>query len=406
MSRSNKYHHSPGHDAIFMARQFGTNDVCGNGNLPVTDGVWQAILSKDWREVLYRVSHCPSDASYRLRKKQSSSFSRGATCLHACALLRAPYHVTQRILEAFRPALMMQDKDGWTPLHMNLIYGNCEETTLLLIREGGPRAASIQAKYVGSPFHLACRHCHSMQVLRELLQQDPGQLKITTVEEIPPGRFPGDLIWHMGNHRDVSATPSTSTSVDSSSVMERLFLCLAALRGDWDDSNHSLHEVLAYQFQWCSDKRCCYLFQYLEKNPESVRCWHKGELPLHVAAAQPLRDQEQLYQNNNESFSVSLQSSSTNHESNALLSILLHHFPEAAAIPDQRSGRLALHHALACGRQWTQGLQVLIGANSIALNQIDSITGLFPAALAALAGAQVETIFLLLLACPSVLSFQ
>lgn len=358
--------------------------------LPVTDGLWNAIIAKDWRDALYRVTHCPWDASYRLKKKKGShgTLCKGATCLHACCFLRAPEEVTRAVLEAFRPALTMTDTEGWTPLHLQLIYGSSQDTTIMLIREGGPKAAQIQAKYVGSPFHLACRHQHSMAILRELLQQDSQQIKELTVDETPPGRYPGDLIWHMNCRGKTNLPPD-------SDALERIYLCLAAMRGDWEVDRHTLHEILVYQHSYCTDQRVAYLCEYLKRNPFSARRWSQdGELPLHVAAAQ--------------STSNTVESS---FETNAtIIALLLQSFPDAAKIPDLRSGRLPLHHALATGRLWDQGINDLVQANAEAIDTIDQKTSLFPFALAAAKGVssekeklQLETIWRLLSANPSVL---
>ena len=89
-----------------------------------------------------------------------------ATSLHLACLYRAPKDLVEMILDFNPNSLLCQDSEGWTPIHVVLLYGNDEETAIMLIRRGGKEAVSIQSPIVGSPLHLAFRHGCSANIIQ------------------------------------------------------------------------------------------------------------------------------------------------------------------------------------------------------------------------------------------------
>lgn len=140
-----------------------------------------------WNSVRYHIVSRPTDCRYVC---YSSNLS---TPLHAACLYRAPHDVILMLLTAWPAATLQQDSEGWTPLHVHILYNNntndnddttgtsnlyATSATSSLIRLGGAAAASQHSKFVGSALHLACRHNVSLSILAELLQVCPGQVLI------------------------------------------------------------------------------------------------------------------------------------------------------------------------------------------------------------------------------------
>jgi ankyrin repeat protein len=72
-------------------------------------------------------------------------------------LYREPLDLVELSLEANPDALVAHnDSQGWTPIHLIILYGGNEEIALMLIRRGGALVALLQSPDIGSPLHLAC----------------------------------------------------------------------------------------------------------------------------------------------------------------------------------------------------------------------------------------------------------
>jgi len=116
--------------------------------------------SSFFREFSPRSLSHPSDVFYKAKQMNN------ATSLHLACLYRAPKDLVEMILDFNPNSLLCQDSEGWTPIHVVLLYGNDEETAIMLIRRGGKEAVSIQSPIVGSPLHLAFRHGCSANIIQ------------------------------------------------------------------------------------------------------------------------------------------------------------------------------------------------------------------------------------------------
>jgi hypothetical protein len=299
------------------------------------------------------------------------------------------------VLNAAPQALFATDTEGWTPLHVAFLYGADEQTCFLLIRRGGANVASMQSRLVGSPLHVACRHGVSTRVLQELLNANPGMVRIASESGIKPAT----LLWN-----EFTKNPSNEQVLHSKGTIDarnpgiikfvdRIQLLLNAAAGRKTDSSHpiSLHEMVALQL----DLDLSHII------PLAVRLYphqiptrnHEGNLVLHIAASSPVQRKQHQHLRFGAQDSVD---------------ILVNAFPTGARIPN-REGRLPLHLALACGkRTWNEGICPLVNAAPQALMTRDIKTHLYPVQLAAISEAEddlesLSTIYELLLAWPLVL---
>lgn len=91
----------------------------------------------------------------------------------------------------------------------------------------------------------------------------------------------------------------------------------------------------------------------------------------------------------------------------SVIQILVKANPRAATIPSRPDNRLPLHHAVASGKQWKQGIQTILDVYPDASSRMDTTTGLFPFLQAAtIDQPDCSTILELLRADPSVVDHQ
>lgn len=320
------------------------------------------IRDRDWQSVKSHIQSHPWDARYKT--------SNQSTTLHHACLYRAPYEVCFDILETYPEAVYAQDSQGWTPLHVSLLYNAAEDVCLLLIARGG--APSTSAEYVSSPLHLACRHGASARVMRALLQACPNMAN--TVSE--SGTKPANLLWFGFRKRTSDHAIDDLENGHVEELMSRLGMLLHAARGRSieEDSVVSLHEVIELHSE------LHHLIALLIRlfPDECRRLDINGNLPLHHLTA---------------------------HCSGVvtILEKLLQAYPTAARIPDNK-GRLPLHVALSQGRwTWSTGVDKLVRASPESLATRNILTRLYPAQEAVY---DVDTVLQLLLAWPVLLANQ
>lgn len=352
----------------------------------------EKIRQRDWDSARIRVLSHPSDSNFRSKQMNN------ATPLHLACLYRAPADLVQMILEANPEALFSQDSEGWTPLHVILLYGSDEETALLLIQRGGFRAASIHSRIVGAPLHLACRHGCSTAIIRALLRVYPAMA--TTANEY--NTKPAKILWyhfsrkneHLLNELSENKQSGELSDKEGKSIrdlIDQLTLLLRAAKGrQYIDANNSnpqqnfsvIHDVLG-----ATDDTLGELTQFLSLviflYPEQVHAVDDvGNLPLHVAASsRPSRssDNQSLPFESNRAADVA-----ANFNTDPM-DVLLQHYPIAASIPN-RQGLLPLHIALAKGRRtWRSGIASMVLAAPHVLIRRDTETKLLPFQLAAVA---------------------
>ena len=364
--------------------------------------------------------------------------------------------MVQLILNANPQALFCQDSEGWTPLHVALLYSSDDNLSLMLIRRGGPAAVSIQSKVVGTPLHFAMRHNCSTAVIAELLRTNPSMATTANEYSTKPAR----ILWHQyarnpdnerllqeildnnyqqslphqGNHHHQSITELT----------DRLALLLQTVndkqrtRDNHQDIDRMMmvHHVVEATEETLGD-----LSQYVPVvvllYPTSVQSRDEhGNLPLHKAAANRTSCSATSQNCDRLRRSVSLPSftsegwdkfdGNNNHQTYSHggdpIAVLLQSYPVAARIPDGQ-GHMPLHLALAKGRRtWRTGVAAIVLAAPESVTARCSETELYPFQLAAMNESQccssnrskcscrenslevVETILELLLACPHVLT--
>jgi ankyrin repeat protein len=366
---------------------------------PPTKTLIRHIKRRDWDGARLRALVYPWDAHYHTRSDK-------VTPMHLLCLYRAPLDLVELLLDANPDALVAHDSQGWTPIHLVILYGGNEEVALMLIRRGGAPAASLQSPDVGSPLHLACRHGASIAVMEEILQADLSMA--TTANE--NGTKPAEVVWnqfvrnpenevlirvlHQGNKNALEDIECDQSAMDV--LLKRLQLLLqAAKQEESTDDSMMMHNLLSHHSALGD------LTQFLEIAvrlfPEQVEAMDdKGNFLLHIAASSPPVPPTKYMR---KPFALPKDS----------IDILFRAYPAAASFTNH-AGDLPLHLALQQGRRtWTTGISSLVEADSDALQLRDQNTQLYPFLLAAAFPSghdtkSLGTIFELLLACPHVVS--
>jgi ankyrin repeat protein len=371
---------------------------------PPTKTLTRHIKRRDWDGARLRTLTYPSDAHYRGLK------GNALTPMHLVCLYRAPLDLIELLIDANPGALFAQDSEGWTPLHLTILYGGDEETVLLLIRRGGKTAASLQSPFAGSPLHLACRHSASLAILEALVQ---ANLDMATAPN-ECGTTPAEVLWHqfLRQHKNLQVFAAVvdqndngnDVSIDHPAVkdlIDRIKILLAGAKAEGKDSvvPHDalqLHDLVSNLSSL--GEISPFLDIAVRLYPEQVSTRdNNGNYPLHLVACNPQAgsSKDQFMKH------VALVPRDP-------IEVLVSSYPLTASFKD-KNGDLPLHLAIKTGqRKWGKGLSFLIEAYSDALQQKDRETGLFPFQLAAAFpfGNEEEclgTIFELLVACPHVI---
>lgn len=373
---------------------------------PPTDALTRHIKRRNWDGARMRMLTYPSDAHYR------SGAGKSVTPMHLVCRYRAPLDLIAMLIDANPDALFEQDAEGWTPLHLTILYGGDEKTILLLIRHGGKTATSLQSPSVGSPLHLACRHTVPLAILEALVQ---ANIDMATAPN-ENGTKPAEVVWSqfLRQNRDIRVFSAVvgpddngnDISIDHPAIQDlinriKILLAAAKAEGQGNDNPHEalkLHDLVS-NLPVLGDISP-FLDIAVRLYPEQVTTSDKdGNYPLHLVASNPFtggaiqqRPLGQLHC----------------WIPRDPIEVLVSSFPPAATYTD-KNGDLPLHLALKSGqRQWGSGLSSLVLAYSDALQCRDRETGLFPFQLAAACQTSNDleclgTIFELLVACPHVL---
>jgi hypothetical protein len=377
------------------------------------DQLVKSIRCRDWPAVQYHLRLCPADANSRIVNHNL------ATPLHLACIFRAPHDIIALLVRLYPQALLHQDTEGWTPLHVNLLYGTDVETTLFLIHSGGAQPACVQSKFVGAPLHLACRHGSSARALRALLVQRPDVVTLKTLS----GGYPANLLFrsHLRVSRSIIMSGVHATSEAAAVAAEahdrefvrQLDMFLIASQGknplpvsETRLSRPHLRDVIVFQNEFAMETNYLLMAMKLYTNSAATEMVDdvSGPLPLFVACRYAARTMPQQWPHKVPLPLEPLKS---------LIQMCPKQFVVACKRTDS-SGRLALHIALDQGRRgWREGIRDLVLAAPELLLKYDPVTGLLPFQLAATATSTepeikgstaetktTETIFLLLLACP------
>ncbi len=360
-----------------------------------TPTLTQHIKRRDWDRARLRMMTHPPDAHYRSKEMFSP------TPLHLACLYQAPPDLIELLIDANPDALLLQDHDGLTPLHLAMSRRGDQDRILLLIHRGGKPPTLLQSHRIGTPLHLACSYKLPLATLEALVQVNRD---LATVPN-KAGFLPAEVVWiyflrtnnRLWNAVIVPKRNGNENSVDHSVIIKDLIdgikiLLKAAMATHDHYETLNLHDFVSnfYILGELSPFLDFLLCLYPEQAATLDR---KGNYPLHLAARNP------------DTVCDTLCRVPRMWTPRDPIERLVSSYPFAARVPDLNGG-LPLHLALKTGqRKWGEGLSSLVKAYPIALKQRDHETGLFPFQLAAtfLEGDDSEclgTIFELLLACP------
>jgi ankyrin repeat protein len=332
----------------------------------------QDIQQKNWDAARGRLRTYAIEAQFR-------SESSRKTPLHVALMNRAPRDVVDMLLEAHPNALFAQDAEGWTPLHVSILYNvrSDDDTTRNIIRLGGRIGGCLHSRYVGSPLHLACRHSCSHEVLIELLKVSPNQVRVRN----EAGMTPANLLWKAFVRHKSLKEPS-----EAQVLLEQLCLLLAASNGSPILDHRvlpSFDQALAFQQRYADETDFVRVLLWF--HPRTLQ--DPLEIPLHRAAA--------YYTTCRSIISASIPgSSATQDPMKHVLDRLTDKNLAAASASCDTLGRLPIHYAIATGkRTWRLGLlDQLIRLHPDGLLRRDPLTGLYPFQLAALANEETPPI--------------
>ena len=376
---------------------------------PATRTLLQLIRRRNWDACKYRLLTYPWDARYQEKSGNSS------TCLHLACLHRAPREVVEMLADAYPKALLTQDTEGWTPIHLCLLYGADEDVSVMLIRRGGAPAASLQSRFVGTPLHLACRHGSSLRILKEIVSANCLMAECPNETGLKPLAFiwnnfvrnpeNADIIqqlrltgkWTNFNSADLVGNRNVEELIGRVQVLVQAVnqQGYAYPEGLGGNSTNFTHDLIKFQEKLGDMSHFIPLAVHLF--PHEVRqtdC--DGNAALHLAASTPaIVPKPHNY-------------SRYHTPSDDPLETLVEAYPEAAGLKN-RNGEIPLMLALSQGRRtWSSGVASLVQHEPEVLLQYDKSSLLYPFQLASAFPADEEeesttTILELLLACPHAL---
>lgn len=332
----------------------------------------QDIQQKNWDAARERLRTYPIEARFRSENSRK-------TPLHVALMNHAPQDVVDMLLEAHPNALFAQDAEGWTPLHVSILYNvrNDDGTTRKIIRLGGRIGACLHSRYVGSPLNLACRHSCSHEVLIELLKVGPNQVRVQN----EAGMTPANLLWKAFVRHKSLKEPS-----EAQVLLEQLCLLLAASNGSPILDHRvipSFEEALAFQQRFADETDFVRLLLWF--HPKVLQ--DAFEFPLHRAAAYYITYRSML-------LASAPGNSATQDPLKHVLSRLTEKNLAAASASVDAFGRFPIHYAIATGkRTWRSGqLDQLIHLHPDGLLRRDPLTGLYPFQLAAMKNEETPPI--------------
>ena len=274
---------------------------------------------------------------------------------------------------AFHPdeVSTLVDREGHTSLHQACLFRAPLDVIGAMIFAAS-ELASFHNDVGELPLHWAVRLTLSLDVLTILLEAYPR----SGFAEDNEGITPLSLLWDRHDDALVDAHRVYGRErVTSSITWKRMMLLVGGFVGESDHAGFPLHAIvqtpcessfLMFATQVCRDEMC--------------QCDPRGCLPLHLACDAP----------------------------NAChsLSIVLSAYPGAACVADAE-GRLPLEIAIASGKKWEDGVEMIFLANPAAVLHQDPNTHLYPFMQGAtLADPCLSTIYALLRANPDLMGIN
>lgn len=336
-------------------------------NPPATPSIALIDLARmqQWSRLIERVTSQQREA----RQVDSD----GLMPLHWACSGGPPLEVIEALLRAYPRAARHTDSDDSTALHFACHYGGSAPVVQALLK-AYPCAVYKKDKYGRTPLYHAVNKSSNSDVIKILVKAEPSM----SIEPCVPPIIRRSKIETYGKrpllHRTplyvawlpVSASPTTRRRRRNGKVWEKAVLLLEAADrhqtiGTETDSNgqykfRMLHSVI--KLDSFLPPHAIHLA--LERFPEQIRQFQEqdGRLPLAIAAdSQSLRALE-------------------------IIKLLCEAYPQAARACDS-DGRTPLAIALACGKQWHQGVETLFQIAPDVLTRRDQKTLLYPALIAA-----------------------
>lgn len=245
---------------------------------------------------------------------------------------------------AFHPdeVLTLVDREGHTSLHHACLFRAPLDVIEAMIFAAS-ELASLGNDQGELPLHWAVRLTLSLKVLAILLEAYPRSGFVKDNEGITPL----SLLWDRHENSLVDAFRIYGRErVTSSITWKRIMMLVDGYVGECDVANLPLHAIvqapcessfLMFATHLCRDEMC---------QRDSRGC-----IPLHLACHAPIASRS--------------------------LSIVLTAYPDGAFVADA-DGRLPLEIAIASGKKWEEGVELIFLANPAAVRHQDPSTHLYP----------------------------
>jgi ankyrin repeat protein len=328
---------------------------------------WTSLIDlarmQRWQAILQQVT----------RREAKYHDMDGLYPLHGACSGGPPTKVIQALLDRYPSAARKVDQEGSTPLHFACHY-SASVGVIEALLQVYPEAIRMQDKYGRTPIYHAVDKSAGMEVLDILLKSDPTGVTVPCISARV--REPSD------NSR-------------SSAVRTPLFLAWAAVLSDrqtreekrgkkWDKATLLL-QTASKQYSNVTPRQPQH-FQSLHAAlsldlylPESVVQMITQAHPEQLERADPNTGQLPL------ALAAGMSHYSAS-RSNTLIKLLVEGFPRAAESRD-RQGQFPLSLALASGKRWDAGVELLLRAAPDTIFHHDEQTRLVPALSAASAVA-------------------
>lgn len=314
--------------------------------------------------------------------------------------LRLPHEILMQLVDAFPPALSLETRSGFTPLHLAVTLGDASIVSFILDKypdavrsqssvgriplhlattpeivnllfDKDPTGMGATDKFGNTPLHLAaCHTAYSPAVVESLLEKQPDYLFVFNLLNYSPLKGAiHNTVLKSTQEQDIDRVPT-----EFAIAWRKLKICLLAVANSRGcESGRFLHICMATLQEESLLKFA--IEQYRDDVCKTDVC---GRYPLHIAA---------MNQN----------------MPGAIIRCLLREYPTAASICDTDS-KLPLHYAAYSGRDFDDGLKDLVSANPLAVTVPGRQNNLFPFMMAAEGElTSIDSVFGLVQADPNVL---
>jgi len=315
----------------------------------VEDGRWDVVIDRVKRE--------PQIAAMQN--------AEGSTALHQATMNDAPLEAINALLFAFPGATKVADDDGWTPLHTASYFDASHEIVQRLVEAD-----------------LSVVH----------MRDKENRVPVELIHEVISARWHGEVKKAL---KSEFVTELISILRDENLLRVRRkakLLIKAMYHGSISDPLPN--DILWRPLHACAGVANCPISFIQMATKSNLHLLHEpdenGNLPLHIAAANP-------YSTNNpaEEFNT--------------VAYLVDQNPAAAAAPNNK-GELPLHLAVKNGKLWEDGVKEIYEAYPAAVCERDSDWQLFPFKVAAIVGKgsidSMNTCYMLLRSFPELERFE